>query len=140
MEKLSQFITHHALLWGALIGILLLILLNELFAQKKKAKELSPQALIDKINQDEAVLIDIRDKETFNKAHIIHSIHAKLDDFEQGKMNKYKNKYLVLVCAKGLQSSAAAAKLQSQGFQCTVLSGGIAAWQNADLPLVKGKS
>jgi rhodanese-related sulfurtransferase len=140
MEKISQFITHHPLLWSALIGLLVFILLNELFTQKKKAKELSPQVVIDKINNDEAVVIDLRDKESFQKAHIIHSIQAKVEDFEQSKMNKYKNKFLILVCAKGLQSSAAAAKLRSQGYQSAVLSGGIAAWQNADLPLVKGKS
>ena len=34
----------------------------------------------------------------------------------------------------------AAAKLQTQGFQPLILNGGIAAWQNANLPLVKEKS
>ncbi|HFL3390151.1 TPA: rhodanese-like domain-containing protein, partial [Legionella pneumophila] len=61
------------------------------------------------------------------------------DDFEQQKMSKYKDKPIILVCARGLQSPTLAMKIRNQGYQPLVLSGGIQAWQNADLPLVKGK-
>lgn len=129
----------HPLLCSAFVGILLLILINEFLAQRKKAKELSPQAAIDKINNQDAVVIDLRDKEAFNKAHIIHAIQAKAEDFEHPKMNKYKDKPLILVCERGVQAAQVSAKLCNLGFQSLVLSGGITAWQNADLPLVKGK-
>lgn len=139
MEHLGQFITNHWQLWLAFIVILLLIFINELITQKKKAKELSPQSAIDLINNENAVVIDLRDKESFKNGHIIDAIHCTAEDFEQAKMNKYKNKPIILVCARGLQSPAIAAKISTMGFQPMVLGGGIAAWQNADLPLVKGK-
>ncbi len=139
MEHLGQFIMNHWLLWLAFIVVLALTFINELITQKKKAKELAPHAAVAMINNDNAVVIDLRDKEAFKNGHIIDSIHATVEDFEQPKMNKYKNKNLILVCARGLQSPAAAAKIRTQGYQPFVLGGGIAAWQNADLPLVKGK-
>jgi rhodanese-related sulfurtransferase len=139
MEHLGQFIINHWQLWLALIVILLLTFINELIIQKKKAKELTPQAAVDLINNENAVVFDLRDKEIFKQGHIIDSINVKSEDFDQQKMDKYKNKSLILVCARGLQSQSLANKIRTQGYQPQVLSGGIMAWQNADLPLVKGK-
>jgi len=140
MEQLSQFIMQHWLLWVALVGVLVLILINEALMQRNKAQELSPQTAVDKINNDNAVVIDLRDAELFKTGHIIDSILATAEDFDQPKMNKYKNKSLILVCARGIQSQSTAKKLSAQGFQPLILSGGIAAWQNAGFPLVKGKN
>ncbi|KTD05445.1 rhodanese-related sulfurtransferase [Legionella gratiana] len=139
MEHLGQFIMNHWQLWLALIVILLLTFINELITQKKKAKELTPQAAVNLINNENAVVIDLRDKEAFKQGHIIDSINAKSDDFEQQKMDKYKNKPIILVGTRALDTQAIAKKIQTQGYQPLVLSGGIAAWQEADLPLVKGK-
>jgi rhodanese-related sulfurtransferase len=137
MEHLGQFISSHWQLWLAFIVILTLILINELMTQKKKAKALSPQTMVDMINNENAIVVDIRDKESYKNGHIIDSINCNAEDFEQPKMNKYKNKNIILVCARGLQSSSVAAKIRSQGFQPLILDGGIAAWQASDLPLVK---
>lgn len=137
MEHLGQFITNHWQLCLAFIAVLTLVFINEFLSQSKKAKELSPHVAVDMINNEGALILDLRDKESFKKGHIIDSINCSAEDFEQAKMNKYKNKNIILVCARGLQSTAVAAKIRNQGYQPLVLSGGIAAWQSADLPLVK---
>lgn len=139
MENLGQFIINHWQLWSLFVAVLLATFLNELVTQKKKAKELTPQAAIDLINNANAVVIDLRDKESFKKGHIIDAINAKSEDFEQQKMEKYKNKPIILVCERGLQAPALAKKIAAEGYQVVVLSGGIASWKNSDLPLVKGK-
>lgn len=139
MEHLGQFITNHWQLWLLFIVVLFLTFLNELITQKKKAKELSPQAAVDLINNENALVIDLRDKESFKKGHIIDSINANDEDFSQQKMDKYKNKPIILVCARGLLTPAVANKIKTQGYQPLVLAGGIEGWKNADLPLVKGK-
>jgi rhodanese-related sulfurtransferase len=139
MEHLSQFIINHWLLWLAFIVILALIFIYELTTQKKKAKQLTPQLAVAMINNENAVVIDLRDKESFKNGHIIESINASAEDFELPKMNKYKNKNIILACDRGLQSPAVAAKIRTLGYQPLILGGGIAAWQNADLPLIKGK-
>lgn len=139
MEHLGQFITNHWQLWLAFLVILLLTFINEFVTKQKKAKELTPQTAVDLINNENALIIDLRDKESFKNGHIIDAINCTAEDFEQAKMNKYKNKKIILVCARGLQSPAVAAKIAAQGYQALVLGGGIASWQSADLPLVKGK-
>lgn len=128
---------NHWMLCSGFIAILALIFIYELVTQNKKAKQLTPQLAVAMINNDNAVVIDLRDKESFKDGHIIDSINAVAEDFEQPKMNKYKNKTIILACARGLQSPAVAAKIRTQGFQPLILGGGIAAWQNADLPLIK---
>ncbi|MFT4058882.1 MAG: rhodanese-like domain-containing protein [Legionella sp.] len=139
MEQFSQFITNHWLLWLLFIVILFLTFLNELISQKKKAKELSPQKAVELINNEDAVVIDLREKEAFKNGHIINAINAKSDDFAQQKMEKYKGIPIILVCERGVQSPILASKISTQGYQPMVLNGGINAWQAADLPLVKGK-
>ena len=140
MGQLGQFITNHWALWLALVVILIAVFTNELISQKKRAKELSPNAAIDLINHENAVVIDLRNPELFRAGHIIGAICAPADDFSQKRMEKYKTKPLILVCARGLQSATVATKLRTQGFtQPVALAGGITAWQAAGLPLVKGK-
>lgn len=140
MGQLGQFIINHWELWLALVVVLLLVFINELLTQKKRAKELSPQAAVNLINHENAVVVDLRETEVFRNGHIVDAIRATPDDFNQQRMDKYKTKPLVLVCARGLQSAQLAAKLREEGFsQPMVLAGGIAAWQAADLPLIKGK-
>lgn len=139
MEHLGQFIMHHWTLWLALVFVLLLIFINELLTKKKQAKALSPQSAIAMINNDKAIVIDLRDKEAYKNGHIIDSVNASVEDFDQIKMNKYKNKTLILACARGISAQTAATKLQNQGYQALVLAGGITAWQAADLPLIKRK-
>jgi rhodanese-related sulfurtransferase len=138
MDKLGEFVTHHWQLWLALGVILILIIINEILQSKKKAQEVSPAKAVDLINNHDTAIIDLRDTESYRAGHIIHSLRATAEDFHQQKMDKYKAKPFILVCAQGLQSRTLAAKLQEQGFQePLVLTGGIQAWAAANLPLVK---
>lgn len=139
MNQLSQFINNHWQLCLLFAIVLLLTLINEFISKKKKAKELSPQSAVDMINNQDTVVIDLRDKDAFKNGHIIDAINANAADFSQPKMDKYKDKNILLVCARGQQASAVAAKIKEQGFKPLVLSGGIVSWQNASLPLVKNK-
>ncbi len=119
---------------------LLVIFISEFLAEKKRGKELSPAAVVEMINHENAVVIDLRDADAFRAGHIIGAIHASAEDFNEQRMDKYKTKPVVIVCAKGLQSASQAAKLRAQGFtQPMVLAGGMAAWQADNLPLIKGK-
>jgi rhodanese-related sulfurtransferase len=48
---------------------------------------------------------------------------------------------VVLVCKAGQTAGDAAKRLRKAGFERVhILDGGIGAWQQADLPLVKGRS
>lgn len=138
MEHLNQFIHQHWQLCLAFVVILIAIYIHEFLASKKQAKSLSPEALVHVMNHQDATVFDLRPKDIYQKGHIIHSISATSSDFDQAKMDKYKSKPIVLVCARGVDSTALAAKLRTKGYQQPmVLAGGINAWQTAGLPLPK---
>lgn len=138
-QHLGQFIINHWQLWLALIVVLLIIFINELSIQRTQAKELTPQTAIDLINNENALVIDLRDQEAFKQGHIINSLNFKSEDFAHQKIEKFKNKPLILICNKNSEAQSIIKKLNTQGYQPRILTGGITAWQNADLPLVKGK-
>lgn len=141
METLEQFILNHWVLWLALAVVLIVIFINEVLMQQKRAKELTPTQAVNAINHDDAVVFDLRDKEAFRAGHIIDSIRVDVDELSQKRMEKYKTKPVILVCARGVQAASVASKLKEQGFENTmVLSGGMSAWVSANLPVDKGKS
>lgn len=140
MTQFIAFIVHHWPLWVALSVVLVTILINECFIQKKRPRSLSAQQVIQKINHDDVILVDIRAAEDFKKGHIINSMHALPDNFKQGRMDKYKTKPLILVCNRGISAATLATQLRKQGFtNPMILEGGITAWRTAGLPLKNKK-
>ncbi len=138
MDQVSQFVTRHWQLVVVFAVMLVIIMLYEYIMMKKQGKTISTAQAIEQINHFSAVVIDLRTAEIYKKGHIIGAIRANLDDFALPKMRQYKDTPLILVCARGVESQAASAPLRAQGFtQVMVLSGGISAWQTANLPLVK---
>ena len=91
------------------------------------------------INQKDAVLIDIRDVSDFSKGHILNARNvplAQIDTQAEGLV-KNKQKSLIVYCDAGRQASAVTAKLRGMGYENAVsLSGGMAAWRQAGLPVV----
>lgn len=139
MDHIIEFFINHWQLFLTAIVILVFIAINELFAQKQAATNVSPAKAVDLINHEDAVLIDTRSLELFKAGHIINSIRCNADDFEKKTMDKYKNKPIILVCAQGQTSLSLGKRLKAGGFgQVLVLSGGIAAWKSAGYPLIKG--
>lgn len=138
MEQLGKFLQNHWQLSIAFIVISILILINELINQRKQGKSISPETAINYINNNDAVVLDLRDAAAFKAGHIIGAIRVSESDFATPKFSKYKNKDIVLVCARGIQAANVATKLRSQDFtNPMVLNGGIEAWRQANLPLIK---
>jgi len=137
-NQFQDFILHHWELWLALFTVLSLLLINEYLTQKKGPQALSTAAAIDAINHQDATVIDMRNADVFKAGHVVGSKNMPTEPLT--KLNKYKNKPLILVCERGLQSTSLAVKLRKQGFtNVMILAGGITAWKTANLPLAKGK-
>lgn len=140
MHQLIPFIIHHWPLWVAFVVVLLAIFANEYLLQKKRPALLSTAAAVHQINHQSAHVIDIRPVEDFKQGHIVDAIQALPEAFKQSRMDKYKNKPVILVCTRGLTAATLATQLRTQGFtQVMVLDGGMTAWRAAGLPLIKGK-
>lgn len=125
--------------WMYAAGLVVCIGLLIRHESRKGGPTLNPQQLVNHINQQQAVVVDLREAGEFKQGHIVNAInipHAKLAS-RIGELDAYKSKPLVLVCKMGQHSGAAGKQLVEAGFeQVSRLSGGMAEWQNSQLPLV----
>jgi rhodanese-related sulfurtransferase len=139
MQELITFINHHLLLSAVTAIVLLLVLIVEMLRAKRRGAAMTPARVTQMINREQAVILDLRAQEIFRKGHIIDAISMTPQEVQENskKLEKYKNKPIVLVCAMGMESQKTAALLQKQGYNVCCLSGGMRAWTNAEMPVVK---
>ena len=92
------------------------------------------------INQQNALVLDVREAAEYEKGHVLNARHLALGELAArlGEIEKYKAKPVIVVCDSGNRSDKAVAVLRKQGFtQVVSLQGGIGAWQQAGLPVEK---
>jgi rhodanese-related sulfurtransferase len=101
---------------------------------------LAPNALVQMINRDKAVVVDVSEAAEFAAGHVVGSKNVPLAELEAKLGSAVKNKKLplVLVCQTGTRSTRALAAAKKLGYeQSFSLGGGLAAWKAAGLPLEK---
>ena len=134
MEIINFLIEHYYLSIPLLTVLVLLILSNA----KKGGKKISCQTLISMTNQNRALIIDIRDSESFNAGHITASKNIPQNELTR-RINEITNidKSVILVCDMGNISPNAGEALKKEGFEdIYLLKGGINQWRIDNLPLV----
>lgn len=92
------------------------------------------------MNQGGTVVIDVRDDKEYAAGHLPSARHIPLKELEQraGELAKFKGKPVIVTCRSGPRAGSASRVLKRAGFSNVyVLKGGIAAWQQASLPLEK---
>lgn len=142
IPDLQAFAGRHPLLLLALAGLTIAIVINELATLFRGFKGLGPAALTALVNRDNALVVDLRPQADFEKGHIPGSRNVQMSQFdpENKQLAAARALPVVLVCKAGQTSTGAASRLRKAGFERVfVLDGGIGAWQQADLPLVKGR-
>ncbi len=132
-----EFISLNWYLFVMLAVIVLLLSINPGGSTQK----VSPLQLPKMQNHESAVVVDVCEAETFKKGHIEQAINLPLDQINDkiAKLNKHKNKPLIVACQNGTRSAKAVSILRRNEFkQLYILEGGLAAWRKENLPLVKG--
>jgi len=92
------------------------------------------------INREKAVVVDVSEPDEFAKGHIGSAKNVPLAQLEDKLAGVVKNKALplILVCATGARANRAVAIAKKLGYEkAQALGGGLAAWKEANLPLVK---
>jgi len=141
MNTYLEFASNHPLMIGALMVSFFLLIFSELRRKSRGITNIEPQAAVGLINAD-AVVIDLRSADAFARGHIVSSKNIPMDelDADSEKIQKLSSKPILTVCDAGMTSTRAADKLRKAGFESVYgLKGGIAAWTQANLPLVTGK-
>lgn len=140
MEQLIEFISNHAFLSMTFLALLTWFVIGEMKRSGRGFNELTPMETTQLVNHSNAVLLDIREEKEKGDGTIVNSIHIPLGELESQvkKIEKHKEKPVVIYCRSGHRSSVACSKLKKLGFTSLYnLKGGVLAWQKDNLPLVK---
>lgn len=136
MAQILDFLVQQWVLASALMVCVILLFRHE---SRKGGETLTPQQVVFKVNKEEAVIVDLRDSSEFQKGHIVDAINipqAKLAASIH-ELDAYKDRPVILVCKIGQHSGAAGKQLALNGFEnLSRLTGGMAEWQNSQLPVV----
>ena len=141
MDIYLEFAANHTLLVTALLFSFFLVIFTELRRQAQGISNIEPQAAVKLINAD-AVVLDLRSSEAFARGHIVNAKNIPADELtaNQDNYKKYKSRAILAVCDAGVTSSRAVDTLRKSGLENVYgLKGGIAAWTQANLPLVTAK-
>ena len=92
------------------------------------------------INRRNAVVIDLRAAADFTNGHLPSARHLQFSELDAkiGQFVKNKSNPVLLVCQTGQQSHKALRIVKDAGYaEVHVLDGGVNAWQQAGMPVVK---
>lgn len=141
MDQFISFITQHWILSTAFAATGVALLSLEFLNTTQGARQLSPQQVTQLINHEDAVIIDIRLNERFKQGHILSAINIPSAEVETQleKLTAHRNKPVIVICDTGQTSATIAAFLKKHDFTRAVsMKGGLNAWKEHQLPLVKG--
>jgi rhodanese-related sulfurtransferase len=102
--------------------------------------EVGPMEAVQLINRRDAVVLDVRDAAEYKSGHITNARHIPEGEIDSRmkELEKVKSKPIIVSCARGNRSVTVANRLRALGFAEVVpLRGGLAAWQQANMPLEK---
>jgi len=140
IERTLQFVSNHWMLSSGHFIVSLLLIQDFYDSLTRKYKTASPALAVALLNQDETVVIDVRDPDKFLKGHIegarqISLVRLKEKLFE---LEPHKNHPVLVYCQQGTHSKEACKQLAAAGFtQVYYLDGGVLTWQDQKLPLVR---
>lgn len=141
-EELLAFLGRNQMLSLILAALTVAIVFNEISRLFRGFKALRPAELTALVNRENALVVDLRPSADFGNGHIPGSKNVQMSQFdpESKQLAPAKALPVVLVCKTGNTAGDAAKRLKKAGFtNVYVLDGGIGGWQQADLPLVKGR-
>ena len=137
MDQFIEFIGNHPLLVAAFVFFIVALIVTE---GRKGGRGVTVQELVRMVNHEAAMVVDLRDRKEYSAGHIAGAVNVPYANLANRKdeLKSHQDKPVILVCKIGQHASAAGSQLIKEGFtDVRRLSGGMAEWMNANLPLVK---
>ena len=138
--QISEFVMNHPFLVIAFAVLLALVFFNELKIATQRFASLTPAAAVQLMNQDDVVVLDVRESSETIGGKIARAIQIPVSAIAKrvGELDKHKDKTLLVYCKSGARAGIACKELGKHGLEKIYsLNGGLAAWQEAHLPLSK---
>jgi rhodanese-related sulfurtransferase len=109
-------------------------------ARLSKMKPITTLGVTRLINSANPVLLDLRETKEYDGGSLPNAVHIPLSQLKEraGELGKLTSRPLVAYCERGQRTRAAVATLAALGFRDMYhLAGGIRAWKEAGLPVVR---
>ena len=105
----------------------------------KGGKSINHHELTQMLNNDSAVVLDIRDKKEFSAGHIAGAVNVPFSKLSTStaELDAHKEKMIVVVDKQGQHSGSAGRTLSKLGYQVNRLNGGMMMWTSEKLPVIK---
>lgn len=141
LERLPEFVQNNLILVMIFVALVVWLIAHEWARFTRKYKMLTPAQLTQLINRENALVIDISPHADYERGHILGAKSVLMSQFgpEHKEIAKAKDQPIAIVCRSGQTAAIAAEKLTKAGFaNVHVLEGGMMAWTQAELPVVRG--
>lgn len=138
MAEYLTFAQNNPLLVFGFLGVLGLVIWTEYNRLNRKYAVLNTNETVQLLNNDDTVIVDVREDKELSSGRIKGAIHIPISNFANrvGELKKYKQNDILVYCGSGNRSTHACNILVKEGFEkISNLTGGLMAWKSANLPL-----
>ncbi|MDN3516636.1 rhodanese-like domain-containing protein [Aquisalimonas lutea] len=138
MDRLLEFAVNNWVLFLALAMVIVWIAISESTRFARGVAALDTNEATRLYNRENALFVDIRSEADFARGHLPDAINVPNGNFDQRhkKLDKRKNKPVIVYCSQGMQAGRFGKQLKQEGFERVhQLKGGFNAWQEAGLPV-----
>jgi rhodanese-related sulfurtransferase len=97
---------------------------------------IDPDELAERLEQDDLLVLDVRDQDEFAEAHIPGSVHLPYGELPERRDELPRERTIAAICSGGKRSGLAASILQREGFEriLHVANGGVETWRRGNRP------
>lgn len=130
-----DFVNEQWLLLSVLAALIATLIWHE---GRKAGQPISFHEVTRMLNQEEGLLVDVRDSAEYKSGHIVGALnipHSKLME-RVGELKKYREKTIIITDKLGQHAGAAGRILKQHGFEVRRLQGGMSEWTQQNLPVV----
>ncbi|HSN19925.1 MAG TPA: rhodanese-like domain-containing protein [Usitatibacter sp.] len=137
---MGQFILNNIALVALFVGSGLVLVWPEIMRLAGASNEIDTLGATRLLNQASTLVLDVREPAEFAAGHLPKARNIPLKELGQRleEIGKYKERAVLVTCRSGPRSGSACRLLKRAGFNTVYqLKGGLAAWQQASLPVEK---
>ena len=123
--------------WFLVLPLVVAISLLFYSENSRKATKLDPQEVIFQLNNNNALLLDLRNEKEFSKGKISQAIYIgpNIENCKK-EIDKISDRPVILFCQNGAKSDEFSKELKKSEIKVFILKGGINTWVADGLPLL----
>ena len=123
--------------WFLVLPLVVAISLFFYSENSRKVAKLDPQEVIFQLNNNNALLLDLRNEKDFSKGKISQAIYIgpNIENCKK-EIDKISDRPVILFCQNGAKSDEFSKELKKSEIKVFILKGGINTWVADGLPLL----